>query len=67
MLAKKLEIETDQMVYVGNEEKDIIGANNAGALSILINMTKKIINYGEKYQFKNLRDMWHYVKQQTFT
>jgi FMN phosphatase YigB (HAD superfamily) len=43
-------------------EKDIVGANNAGITSILINRTDKIINYGEKYQFKNLRKMWDYLK-----
>jgi len=67
MLAKKLGIETNEIVYIGNEEKDIIGANNAGILSILINRTDEKINYGEKYQFKNLKEMWHFVKRQTFS
>jgi putative hydrolase of the HAD superfamily len=66
MLAKELRVETNEMVYIGNEEKDIIGANNTGILSILINRTDKIIDYGEKYQFKNLKEMWHFVKRQTF-
>jgi putative hydrolase of the HAD superfamily len=66
MLANKLGIETNEMIYIGNEEKDIIGANNAGMLSILINRTDKKINYGEKYQFKNLKEMWQFVKMQTF-
>jgi len=62
MLSKKIGIQTNEMIYIGNEEKDIIGANNAGIISILINRTDKKINYGEKYQFKSLRDMWHFVK-----
>jgi len=66
LLAKKLGIETNEMVYIGNEEKDIIGANNAGMLSILINRTDKKINYGEKHQFNNLEEMWNFVKVQTF-
>jgi len=66
MLANKLGIEANEMLYAGNEEKDIIGANNAGILSILINRTDKKINYGEKYQFINLKEMWHFVKRQTF-
>jgi len=61
-LSKKLEVQTDEMIYIGNEEKDIIGANKAGIISILINRTDEKINYGEKYQFKSLRDMWHFVK-----
>jgi putative hydrolase of the HAD superfamily len=67
MLARKLGIETNEMVYIGNEEKDIVGANNAKILSILINRTDKKINYGEKYQFKNLKEMWNFFKRQTFT
>ena len=55
------------MIYIGNEEKDIIGANNAGIISILINRSNKKLNYGEKYQFKNLKDMWFNIKKQTST
>jgi len=63
LLSKKLGVQTDEMIYIGNEEKDITGANNTGIISILINRTDKEINYGEKYQFKNLLDMWHFVKK----
>jgi putative hydrolase of the HAD superfamily len=62
MLSKKLGIQTDEMIYIGNEEKDIIGANNTGITSILINRTNQDINYGEKYQFRNLKDMWFFIK-----
>jgi len=64
-LAEKLEVQINEMIYIGNEEKDIIGANNAGIISILINRTNEILDYREKYQFKNLKDMWYYVKKQT--
>jgi hypothetical protein len=47
-------------------EKDIIEANNDGVLSILINRTDKKLIYGEKYQFKTLKEMWHFIKKQTF-
>jgi len=62
ILSKKLEVQTNEMIYIGNEEKDIIGANKAGIISILINRKDEEINYGEKYQFKNLLDMWHFIK-----
>ena len=67
MLAEKLGIKVNEMIYIGNEEKDIIGANDAGIISILINRSNKEINYGEKYQFKNLKDMWFNIKKQTST
>jgi putative hydrolase of the HAD superfamily len=55
MLSERLGVQTNEMAYVGNEEKDIIGANNAGIMSILINRTEEKISYGETYQFKDLR------------
>jgi ribonuclease R len=61
--AKKFGIETNEMAYIGNEEKDIIGANNAGMVSILINRTDKKTSYGENYQFRNLKNMWSYLKR----
>jgi putative hydrolase of the HAD superfamily len=61
-LAKKLEVKTSEMVYVGNEEKDIRGANNAGIISVLINRTTDTLNYGEMYQYKNLNEMWNKIK-----
>jgi len=62
MLAKKLEIKTNEMIFVGNEEKDIVGANNAEIISILINRTTEKLNYGEMYQYKNLKEMWSSIK-----
>jgi putative hydrolase of the HAD superfamily len=61
-LAEKLGIQTNEMIYIGNEKKDIIGANNARIISVLINRTDQIIDYGEKYQFKNLKEMWITLK-----
>ena len=61
-MAKKLEVKTNEMIYVGNEEKDISGANNAGIISVLINRTTDMLNYGEMYQYKNLNEMWNKIK-----
>jgi putative hydrolase of the HAD superfamily len=64
ILAKELNVETNEMVYIGNEEKDIIGANNAGIISILINRTEEELNFGEKYQFMNLEAMWEKIREE---
>ena len=61
-LLNELKVETEEIIYVGNEEKDIIGANNAGIISVLINRTNEILSYGEKYQFKSLKEMWNKIK-----
>ena len=35
-LAKQLGVKTTEMLYVGNEEKDVVGANAAGMQSVLV-------------------------------
>lgn len=57
-IADALEIGVHQMIYVGNEEKDIVGANRAGvAASILINRSGKDLDYGQSMTFPNLDEM----------
>jgi putative hydrolase of the HAD superfamily len=64
LLAKKLCVKEEEMIYIGNEEKDIKGANESQAISILINRTDNKVNYGEKYQFKDLETMWKKIKEE---
>jgi putative hydrolase of the HAD superfamily len=64
LLAKELNVNVHEMIYIGNEEKDIIGANNMGIMSILINRTKEKIDFGENYQFENLESMWKKIKEE---
>ena len=40
-LSEKMNIPLSQMVMVGDEEKDIICANNAGVYSVLINRSEE--------------------------
>jgi putative hydrolase of the HAD superfamily len=56
-LAKFLKVEPYEMIYVGNEEKDIIGANNAGIYSVLINRDDKAIFSGEKLRITSLLEL----------
>ena len=57
MLAEKMQIEVSEMIFVGDEEKDIICANNAGAYSVLINRANIIKNYGQKKEIRSLADL----------
>ena len=57
MLAEKMQIEVSEMIFVGDEEKDIICANNAGAYSGLINRANIIKNYGQKKEIHSLADL----------
>ena len=53
-LSEKMNIPLSQMVMVGDEEKDIICANNAGVYSVLINRSKELKDFG---QMKSIHTM----------
>jgi putative hydrolase of the HAD superfamily len=57
LLAKELNADMRNMVYVGNEEKDITGANKTGMKSIFFNNKDTNINYGADYTIKSLSDL----------
>ena len=46
-LMSALGVWRDEMIYVGNEEKDVVGANRAGLYSVLINRERTGRNYGQ--------------------
>jgi len=57
-LSEAMGITPDRMVYVGNEEKDILGANRAGFLaSVLIHPSGKSTEYGQTASFPDLQQM----------
>lgn len=57
MLAEKMQIEVSEMIFVGDEEKDIICANDAGAYSVLINRDSIVKNYGQKKEIHSLAEL----------
>lgn len=54
-LMTALQVSPDEMVYVGDEQKDIIGANRLGITSVLINRTETALDYGQTHTIKSLR------------
>lgn len=46
-----------EMIYVGDEEKDIIGANNQGIISVLINRKYDNPDWGQKFTIHSLSDI----------
>lgn len=56
-LANGLAVNVNEMVFVGDEEKDIIGANNLGIYSVLINRTNECINYGQEKTITKLSEL----------
>ena len=57
MLSRELDVEPSQLMFVGDEEKDIIGANKFGAVSVLINRTEKQVDFGQQYTIGNLLEI----------
>jgi len=56
-LSKKLGVSESEMMFIGDESKDIIGANNTGMLSVLINRENEEVNYGQKNTIKTLAEL----------
>ncbi len=56
-LAGQLGTEPRDMAYVGDEEKDIIGSNNAGMYSIFIDRNDSCAKFGQKRSIKKLTEL----------
>lgn len=56
-LLEYFDICPEEMLYVGDEEKDIIGANKLGIGSVLINRGGEVKEFGQNYTIKTLRDI----------
>lgn len=57
MLAQSLGVSVEKMAFVGNEEKDIVGANAAGMTSILIDRERQDLHYGEQRSISSLAEL----------
>lgn len=56
-LALRLGVPIDWLWYVGNEEKDVIGARGAGAISVLIDREDRRPQWGQHYTLRSLREL----------
>ena len=57
LLAEKMQIDMKEMIFVGDEEKDIMCAANAGVYSVLINRSNEIKNYGQNKEIRSLDEL----------
>lgn len=51
----------EDTIYVGDAEEDVVGANNAGMVSVLIDRNGHGKNYGQTHTIKSLRDILRFV------
>ena len=57
-LLESLESSPDEMIFIGDEEKDIIGARKLGIVSALINRSNEKKDYGQDYTLESLSDIF---------
>ena len=55
--AEKMQVDISEIIFVGDEEKDIVCANNAGAYSVLINRSDERKEYGQAVEIKSLTEL----------
>ncbi len=60
-LAQKLGVTPTKMIFVGNEEKDIVGANTAGCFSVLIDRDYTQKTFGEKLKINSLKELSQFL------
>ncbi len=57
MLLQAFHLHPYEMIYVGDEQKDIDGANELGIVSALINREGKAPKWGQKYTIRSLLEL----------
>ena len=57
-LAKRLNVESKQMLYIGNEAKDVIGAHRAGALAAFLDREGSGAQHGQNFTLSTLTDLY---------
>ena len=57
MLLKAFDASPSQMIYVGDEQKDIVGANSLGIVSVLIDRSGSSPNWGQTHTVHALSDV----------
>lgn len=57
IIAKELGVLVQEIMYIGDEEKDILCANHAGAVSVLIDRESKCHDFGQHYRVNSLNEL----------
>ncbi len=57
ILSNKMNVLTSEMIFVGDEKKDVECAQNAGAISVLINRDNEEKKFGQNYVIRELKEL----------
>ncbi len=58
ILSEKMQIDISDIVFVGDEEKDMVCARNAGAYAVLINRDGNVKKYGQDWEIHTLTELF---------
>lgn len=61
-LLDSLEVSPGEMLFVGDEEKDIVGASGLGIVSVLINRDRERKDFGQNYTIGSLREILSLIR-----
>lgn len=61
-LAERLGVELHEMLYVGNEPKDVLGANRAGARSAFLDREDSGADHGQGFTISNLTGVLEIIR-----
>lgn len=61
LLSDKMKVEVSEIIFVGDEEKDMICANHSGAYSVLINRDAQHKEYGQQKEIKSLAELLYII------
>ncbi|MCH5281126.1 MAG: HAD family hydrolase [Lachnospiraceae bacterium] len=62
-LAEKMDVAISEMIFVGDEEKDIACAKSAGAYAVLINRNHEVKEYGQDREIACLEELLDIVNR----
>lgn len=63
MLVDALGVVPSEMLFVGDEEKDIVGANYLGITSVLVNRSETNCDFGQKYTISSLNEILNIIEE----
>lgn len=63
IISGKMNVLTSEMIFVGDEKKDMECARNAGAVSVLINRDSEEKDFGQDYVIRELKELITIIRQ----
>ena len=61
-MIEKFSCKPQELIYVGDEKKDIDGINKIGGISILIDRENKGNELGQRYRIQSLNEIINIIK-----